>query len=297
MTGAAGFIGGHLIAALQRCGHRVVAVDRRRVPAAAGVAVKADLALPYDEELRAVLCGADVVFHLAGSTGVRGGAGVEAQRRRDNVDATRRLLEAVPLATPLIVASSSSVYGGTSGRPCHEADRPRPRGGYAQSKLDVERLCAHRVSLGGHVAVARPFTVAGERQRSDMAISRWLEAARTGAVVDVYGGLDRTRDITDVRAVVEGLVRMASRGVRATVNLGTGQAVRLRDILDAVGEATGTRPRIRVRPVGADEPPHTLADTSRCQQLLGFTPTTDLNAVVRRQAAAAGLPVAFLELA
>lgn len=295
VTGAAGFIGGHLTTALERQGHRVVAVDRRPIPALASEYLCADLAAPHDEQLRTLLDEADAVFHLAGAPGVRGGPEAAERRRRDNVEATRRLLASVPLRTPLIVTSSSSVYGGTAGGACAEEHRPRPRGGYAQSKLDVERLCARRVSAGGHVAVARPFTVAGERQREDMAIARWLRAVRSGEPLQVYGGLDRTRDITDVADVVEGLMRMAQRGVRATVNLGTGRGVRLRDILAAIGDATSATPTIDIVPAADEEPAHTLADTGRCCRLLGFVPRTDLVAVVRRQAAAAAPRAAALE--
>lgn len=295
VTGAAGFIGRHLVRALAQRDHAVVGVDRRAgIPPEATVAVQADLADDRDGVVDDLLRDADAVFHLAAFAGVRErGHGVEARRRRDNVDATRRVVDTVPAPVPLIVTSSSSVYGGSNGRACAETDTPAPAGGYARSKLDVERLCARRVSRGGHVAVARPFTVVGEGQRPDMAIAQWIAAARAGEPLPVYGSLERTRDVTDVRDVVEGLLRIADRGVRATVNLGTGAPQRLREIIGAVGTATGTAPAVVVRPASREEVPHTWADTRRCEALLGFVPQTDLLDVVRRQAAASErLPVA-----
>lgn len=287
VTGAAGFIGGHLVRALAGRGYRVAGIDRRPgVPAAAAIALAADLSEPHDDA-DALLGEAEAVFHLAARSGVRDAdVQAEAHRRRDNIEATRRVLHAVPLGVPLVVTSSSSVYGGTHGRPCVETDPLRPIGGYAHSKVDVERLCAKRVSHGGLLAVARPFTVAGEGQRPDMAVARWLNHARARRPLRILGSPSRTRDLTDVRGVVEGLIRMAERGVRSTINLGTGRAHSLGAIAAAVCDAVGVDPGRMVRPAGPHEVSATLADTRRCAQLLGFVPTTDLAALLCRQAAA-----------
>lgn len=288
VTGAAGFLGRHLVAALAARDERVAGIDRRPgIPAAATIAVTADLSERRTDTVEDLLRAADAVFHLAAFPGVREKGDDAARRRRlDNVETARRVLESVPLDVPVIVTSSSSVYGGSTGAPCAETDTPRPRGGYANSKLDVERLCAKRVSRGGLVAVARPFTVAGEGQRPDMAIARWLAAARAGLPLPVYGSVDRTRDITDVADVVEGLVRMRDRGVRSTVNLGTGVGHRLADICATVAAVAGVGLQMVVTPAGDEEPPATLADTRRCEALLGFTPATDLESLIRRQAVA-----------
>lgn len=290
VTGSSGFIGRALVSRLRRDGHTVIGVDRRP-PAgpAASDALVLDLAEPAPD-LVSVLREADAVFHLAGCPGVRdSGPDVAGRRHRDNVVATARLLRAVPLSTPLVAVSSSSVYGGarTDGgvvRASREDDMLRPLGGYARSKVALERLCDARRSRGGHVAVVRPFTVAGEHQRPDMALARWIRAARAGEALPILGSPDRVRDITDVRHVAEGIVRAADTG--ATVNLGTGQAWTLRRLAAAVARALGADAAVRVVPVSSDEPPATLADTGRCERILGFRPVTDLDALVRRQALA-----------
>lgn len=287
VTGAAGFIGQHLVAALADRGHTVVGIDRHSAAAPRGAHVIGDLAHP-SQEIDELLRTAAAVFHLAAFPGVRAhGPEADERRRRDNVESARRVLSTVPLSTPLVVTSSSSVYGGSSGAPSTEADIPRPRGRYAESKVDVERLAAKRVSRGGVVAVARPFTVAGEGQRPDMALARWISDARAGRPLRVLGGLERSRDITDVRDVVQGLLRIADRGVRATVNVGTGHAHTLGHMIDAVAAAVDTDVKITITPAGPEEPPATLADTTRCAALLGFVPATDLSTLVARQATAA----------
>lgn len=288
VTGAAGFIGRAVVVSLRDRGCDVVGIDRRGwVPVAGERAVRAPLEAG-DPEVRAALVEADAVIHLAGCPGVRDHApDIAVRRHRDNVLAGEHVLATVPLATPVVVASSSSVYGGAiDGLASAEDDRLLPRGGYARSKVALEQRCAARRARGGLVGVVRPFTVAGEGQRSDMAIARWLAAADEGRPLTVLGSLDRVRDVTDVRDVAEGIVRAAERGLATTVNLGTGVPRPLRELVAAVAAATGTSPVLRVQPAATEEVPATRADTGRCAALLGFVPHTDLSALVARQLAA-----------
>jgi nucleoside-diphosphate-sugar epimerase len=282
VTGAAGFIGRKVVDELHRRGQRVVGLDRR--PGADHVAD-----LTRDLDVLSFLREADAVIHLAGAAGVRrSGPGAEAAWWRDNVQATEAVLAATPLATPLVVASSSSVYGGSRGKPSSETDLLRPHGGYARSKVEVEHRCAERNAMGGHVAVARPFTVAGEGQRPDMALHRWLHAARRGEPLTILGSLHRRRDVTDVRQVAFALAELAERGVTGPVNLGTGKSHSLSDLVAAVERVV--RPvDVMVKAAGQSEVEATLADTARCYRLLGFVPRTNLDELVRRQARAAGL--------
>ncbi len=294
VTGAAGFLGGHLVDLLLRQQTSVLGVDREPVPAhLAGrpglTWVRTELTdpvgrRPVDEALRA----ADAVWHLAGCPGVRDrAADVDRRRHRDNVAATAAVLTGTPPRTPLLVTSSSSVYGGSrSARPCAETDSLDPRGGYAASKARAERLCRDRAAAGGHVLVLRPFTVAGERQRPDMALSQWIDAARRDRPLLLLGSPERTRDLTDVRQVARALVDLARCGATGTVNLGTGRAHSLTALADAVCSAVGRDvPRV-VRPVGPAEVRHTLADTARLERLVGWVPRTDLAELVARQVAA-----------
>ena len=286
VTGAAGFIGRNLVAHLAERGEDVIALDRRPVSARTPRvrAVRLDL---LDVEAAALIRAADAVFHLAGRPGVRDrGPAVAAQRHRDNVLATAAVLAAAPYDVPLVVTSSSSVYGGAHGRACREDDPLRPLGGYARSKAQVERMCAERRAAGGAVAVVRPFTVAGEGQRPDMAIARWVDAVRTGRPVRVLGSASRTRDVTDVRDVVRGLVAAADRGLGRTTNLGTGVGRPLSEILAAVCAAVGAPTAVVAEPAPVEEVADTLADTAQCERVLGFRPVTELRALVERQVAA-----------
>jgi len=280
VTGAAGFLGRALVPALVAGGIAVVAIDRRPLPATPGVvALRADL-LADDPAVAAALAGADAVFHLAGRPGVRdAGPAADAARIRDNVLATATVLDLVPRDVPLVVTSSSSVYGGAAGRPSREDDPLRPLGAYARSKAMVEQLCT-----GRPVAVLRPFTVAGEGQRPDMALARWIAAVRAGRPIRILGSPARTRDVTDVRDLVLAVRLAAERGVTGPLNVGTGRPRTLAELAGAVCRALDAPAELVVGPAAAVEPATTWADTTRLGRTLGFVPVTDLDALVARQA-------------
>lgn len=288
VTGSAGFIGQHLIERLLVSGHRVVGIDRRPAQPRAGLTlVLADLLDPVDavqEPLRA----ADLVFHLAARSGVRDRHPMaDALRERDTVSTAMRVLDLVPAATPLVVTSSSSVYGGSPhGMPCRERDRLRPIGGYGRSKLAVERWCARRAAIGGAVTVCRPFTVVGEGQRPDMAVALWINALRRDEPMELFGPSARKRDLTDVRDVADCLVQLAERGVSGTVNIGTGIAHTVHDIAATAARVMGRPPRFEVRPAPSDDPLENIADTTTLSQVIGRSLHTDLTDVIARQVAA-----------
>ncbi|MGH2774418.1 MAG: NAD-dependent epimerase/dehydratase family protein, partial [Actinomycetota bacterium] len=186
-----------------------------------------------------------------------------------------------------VVGIDRVVYGGSRHggfeRASRESDPLRPRGGHARSKVAMEQVCLWRAAHGGRVAVARPFTVAGEGQRPDMAIATWIESIRAGKTVTLLGSPGRTRDVADVRDVVRGLIAMADREVSGVVNLGSGSTHSLTDTVRAVSEALSLPALVEVVPARTEEVPSTRADTTRCEELLGVTFTTDLKALVMRQ--------------
>jgi nucleoside-diphosphate-sugar epimerase len=293
VTGASGFIGTHLVHGLLARGEVVIGLDRRppTVVHEGYIHLTADLASPGDDALE-VLRAAYGVVHLAARAGVREhGPEVEHRRHLDNVVAAEQVLASVPHDVPLLVTSSSSVYGGARrGRPSRETDRPRPHGGYARTKVAVEARCAARAAAGGCVTVARPFTVVGEGQRPDMALSRWIADARAGRPLTVFGGLDRCRDVTDVRCVVRALITLLDRSPVTTVNIGTGTAHTLGELTTAVRRVVAEVP-VEVRPRPVAEPDATLADVHRGRAVFGFVPSTDVIDVVRRAATAIAAPL------
>lgn len=291
VTGSAGFIGRVLMRELATGADKpddVVGIDRVARPAELGSQqLTADL-LDGDERVRKALTHADVVYHLAGCPDVRDPrADADRRRHRDNVTATDMVLQTVPSWARIVVTSSSSIYGGTiPGRPSAESDEPQPRGGYSVSKLAMEHRCDALRRAGGDILIVRPFTVAGEGQRPGMALSKWITAVREGTPLRILGAMSRSRDITDVAQVAVALTQLAATHARGVVNLGTGESRTLREMVAAVERATGRDAEWGVEPAGREEVEHTLADTRRLRELLGWVPQTDLDALVARQAAA-----------
>ena len=299
-TGASGFIGSHLVRTLAASGVTVIAVDRRDPPlnphpepvSAAGpvLRINADL---RDCALEPLLIEADAVFHLAGQPGVRTSwASGFGNYLADNLMVTHRLAEcAVKLGTPrLILASSSSVYGPTSGTPSQEGDPLHPISPYAISKLAAEQLCYAHCGQGGNLTepvVLRYFTVYGPGQRSDMLIQRALTAVATGEPLRIFGTGRQQRDFTYVADTVAATIAAATCPAPPRVlNVGSGRAVSLIELFDKIADVTGREVPTVGAPVEQGDVTATLADTTLAAEALGWSAQSGIAEGRARQGAA-----------
>ena len=196
VTGAAGFIGSNLVDELLARGAEVVGVDNflgnygRAVKEANLRTAQENRAFHFREldlardDLDELVAGTDAVFHLAARPGVRDSWGAHYQDYlTHNVLATQRLLEALRpyAAKPLVLASSSSVYGDVPNLPVREDATPAPVSPYGATKLAAEDLVHLYVKSYSLTAVIlRYFTVFGPRQRPDMAIHNFTRAILPG---------------------------------------------------------------------------------------------------------------------
>lgn len=293
VTGSAGFIGSNLVRRLAARGDEVVGIDRLRRRGGSGLHVTMDLAERTNlAEIARWTAWADVVFHLAARPGIRSHSPrIDLRRHRDIIVATEHVMAVTPGRTHVILASSSSVYGEAAGRndsfrPSRETDHPRPVSRYGRYKQRMEQLGRQYRRFGDGLAIARPFTVIGEGQRSDMALSIWIDAVHRGEPVRVLGSLDRVRDVTDVERVVEGLLAMADLRYCGYVNLGAGRPRSLGEMVEAVFLATGLETHVQVVPASPEEVRATCADATRARRELGIDLTTDLERATRRQVTA-----------
>ncbi len=291
VTGSAGFIGSNLVRKLWNRGAEVVGIDRRRVRDRVGLHVTMDLAKRHSlPEIARWTGWADVVFHLAARPGIRSNSpSIDLLRHLDIIVATEHLMAVTPERTHLILTSSSSVYGDAarwdkSYRPSRETDRLRPVSRYGRYKASMERLGRQYRRFEDGLGIARPFTVIGEGQRSDMALSIWIDAVHRGDPVKVFGSLDRARDVTDVDRVVEGLLAMADLRYCGFMNLGAGTPRSLGEMVEAVFLATGLEAPIQILTAGPEEVRATYADSTRARLDLGVDLTTDLLQATKRQA-------------
>ena len=281
VTGAAGFIGSHLAAALVAAGHEVVGYDSftdyydlaLKEENAQGLDVRrVDLGeadLDFD--------GFDAVFHLAGQPGARSFGHVFPDYLWRNLLATQRVFEAVgEAAIPVVCASSSSVYGDAETYPTTEDVEPRPNNPYGVTKLSCEHLHDTYARLFGLKAVAlRYFTVYGPRQRPDMAFARMVDAAARGEEFELYGDGSQSRSFTFVRDVVDATVR-ALDAPPGIYNVGGGEEYTMRDALALLEEVAGRPVRVRYGPAQTGDNHRTKADTTRIEQAIGWRATTPL---------------------
>lgn len=300
VTGAAGFIGSHLVDALLARGHEVIALDRRDLHdevAAENLAGAVDyerFCLRTVElataDLEPLMSRVDTLFHLAAVPGVRGSWGPRfSDYVTSNVMATQRLLAACEHSgvRRLVFASSSSVYG-TASRPSREGDPTGPISPYGVTKLAAEQLClAHAGRPESHLTVAalRYFTVYGPRQRPGMAINQALLGALTGVSVPLYGDGTQRREFTYVDDIVTATLAAATADVTAAVvNIGGGSSVRMLDVLDLAHEITGRPVPITETAPQPGDVSATQADLSLARRLLGYRPSVDLREGMARQA-------------
>lgn len=286
VTGAAGFIGRHLVRRLAAGGHTVVGVDRRPWTDAPPeiVFVQGDL---LEMELTPVLAGVDYVIHLAGQPGVRESWSRFRRYSRGNIELTQRLLEALRGRTlgKFVLASTSAVYGAAP-MPAREDGPVLPVSPYGATKLAAEALCGLYGRTAGLPWLAlRFFTVYGPGQRPDMAFTRWLRAVRTRRPVELYGDGLQERDFTYVADTVEATVRLSEEPAarEMAVNVAGGRSVSVQDALRTIEQVTGSPLTVDRMAAAPGDMTATLADTARLERLIGVIPATPLADGLRRQ--------------
>ena len=293
VTGAAGFIGSTLSAALVDRGIDVIGVDcftdyySREVKEDNLARLRQHPKFTFVEaalqtaDLESLLDGVTVVYHLAAQAGVRKSWGDDFRiYTTNNVDATQRLLEAVkdrPLSR-FVYASSSSVYGDIAAIPMREDVRLQPVSPYGVTKLAAEHLChLYHVNFGVPAVSLRYFTVYGPRQRPDMGFHRFIRAALTGGAITLFGDGQQTRDFTYVGDAVAATMAAGDRGTPGAVyNIGGGNRVSIAEVLDLIGQLTGRPLDIRRQSSEKGDMRDTFADTTRARTDLGFSPAHTL---------------------
>jgi len=300
VTGAAGFIGSHLCERLLALGHQVVGIDSftdyyersRKEENLVGFRAHPDFTFEeldlVDADLRPVLSGARVVYHLAGQPGVRPSWGEQFDRYvRDNILATQRLLESLK-ETPidrLVFAGSSSVYGDAEMFPTKESALPRPVSPYGVTKLAAEHLALlYAKNFGLPVVSVRLFTVYGPRQRPDMAFSRFMEALVDGDAIEVFGDGEQTREFTYVSDAVDGTIKAATADVVGQVfNLGGGSRVTVNRVLATLEDISRIKARRKTLPAAPGDPRHTGASINLARERFGWEPRVSLREGLTKQ--------------
>jgi UDP-glucuronate 4-epimerase len=311
VTGAAGFIGSHVVERLLGRGDSVLGLDNfdpfyspqeKRDNLTAAVASPRfrldEVDVADGAALKAALDGyshpLDALVHLAAKAGVRPSIADPPAYVRANVLGTQTLLgEAQRRGIRRIVfASSSSVYGNSATVPFNEsATAVEPVSPYAATKRAGELLCyAHHHLYSGSVLCLRFFTVYGPRQRPDLAIRKFATLMTAGKAIPLFGTGATERDYTWIDDIVDGVVAAVDRSARAPrefeiVNLGGSRATDLRRLVQLLSDALGIKPTFEHLPPQPGDVERTWADVAKAQRLLGYRPAVPIEEGIKRFAA------------
>ncbi len=265
LTGASGFTGRYMDAALRQRGYQVVELENSG-------SLPCDLT-NAEETLRAVLAAKpDVVVHLAAVSFVAHGNAEEFYRV--NVFGTLNLLEAlVRLPSPpsrVLIASSANVYGTPPIEVLDETVCPQPVNHYGNSKLAMEHMVRtwfDRLPI----VVTRPFNYTGPGQADHFLIPKIVRHFRLRAPVIELGNLHVSRDFSDVDDIVAAYMALLDSEVRSEiVNLCSGRGIALLDVIHIMNQLAGYEIEVRVNPdfVRSNEVPRLVGSNAKLRSLV-----------------------------
>jgi UDP-glucose 4-epimerase len=296
VTGGAGFIGSHIIAALLARGERVRIIDNFATGHRSNLSdfrddvdlIEGDIR-SYERAHKAVQ-GADYVVHLAALPSVPRSVQDPLTTNEVNVTGTLNILSASRDAgvRRVVFASSSSVYGASRELPKHESMRPAPISPYAVSKLAAEQYCMAFNAVYDLEAVAlRYFNVFGPRQDPQSqysgVVALFLRLVAEGKAPTIFGDGRQTRDFTYVTNVAAATLAAATLPAAAgqVINIACGERHSVNELLAAVESVMGKQVSpIHLPPRGGDVE-HSYADVSVARKLLDYRPSVALSEGIR----------------
>jgi NAD dependent epimerase/dehydratase len=300
VTGAAGFIGSHLVERLLGEGAKVRAFvhynsrnhwghledllphQRQDIEVVSG-----DLRDPG--RVDAAVNGVDVVFHLGALIAIPYSYVAPQDVVLTNVVGTLNVLEAARRhgTSRVVHTSTSEVYGTAQYVPIDERHPLAGQSPYAASKIGADQIAlSYQMSFELPIAIARPFNTYGPRQSARAVIPAIIVQALTQKHI-MLGATFPTRDLNFVTDTVDGFLRIADAdaALGEVINLGTGREVSVGDVASAINKLVGRDIPVvfdanRVRP-DASEVERLLADASKARNLVGWEPRHTLEEGLR----------------
>lgn len=307
VTGGAGFIGSHLAEALLKQGEDVAIIDDLSTGSILNIEhLKANRRFHYILDTvmnRAVLLEmvdrADVIVHLAAAVGVRLIVESPVRTIETNIKGTELVLElASKKKKKVILASTSEVYGKASKVPfCEDDDlvmgaTNKGRWSYACSKMIDEFLAlAYWKEKRVPTVVVRLFNTVGPRQTGQygMVVPRFIDQARRGEPITVYGDGKQRRCFTWVGDVIQGIVALSKHpgAVGEIFNLGNTEEVSILELAERAKGLTGSASPITFVPyeqayaVGFEDMPRRVPSIDKVHRLIGYRPTLGLDGILK----------------
>jgi UDP-glucose 4-epimerase len=308
VTGGAGFIGSHLVEGLLARGHDVHVVDSLTTSARSNLAhlegnpklrVTIDSVLNeplMDEAIR----DADLVFHLAAALGVQWILQYPLRSLETNLRGTDVVLTCADRhRRPVLVASTSEVYGKNDSGPLKEDDdrifgsSQLNRWFYATAKAADEALAAAYWQERKLPTIAvRFFNTIGPRQtgRYGMVVPRFVGQALNNEAITVFGDGQQSRCFTYVGDVVRSIIALTETDAAwgEVFNVGRQSEITIADLAQRVVELTGSSSEIVYVPYeqaysgGFEDLRRRVPDVTKLRQTIGYAPDTPLDEILRR---------------
>jgi UDP-N-acetylglucosamine/UDP-N-acetyl-alpha-D-glucosaminouronate 4-epimerase len=296
VTGGAGFIGSNLVRELLERGDDVRVLDNFSTGNRAnleGLDVEiVEGELRSYERVHNAVRGTETVYHLGALGSVPRSVQDPLTSSAVNVEGTLNVLLAArdEGVRRVVFSSSSSVYGAKTELPVDESLATDPISPYGVAKLAAERYCVSfsRVYESFETVVLRYFNVFGPRQSpfSQYAamVPLFITAIAAGEPVTVFGDGEQSRDFTYVANVVDATVRAAhADGASGRIfNVAAGSPASVNDVADSIGRILGKSVERRFAPERPGDIRNSWADVAAARDVLGFTPSIDLEQGLRK---------------
>jgi nucleoside-diphosphate-sugar epimerase len=303
VTGAAGFMGAHLVERLLALDADVTAFVRYTSRASLGVGesglaplvprlravVSGDLAAPGTVEQLAEL-DVDLVLHLAADAWVTRSLSAPLEVFANNVQSTLHVLEAVRRSgrvSRVVLTSSSEIYGTATTARIAESHPLEPTSPYAASKVACDRAAiAWQRTYGMPVAIIRPFNTYGPRHIYDV-IPKFIRAALRGEPITIHGSGAQSRDFTYVTDMVEAFLIMGAHrdAIGQPVHFGTGTDVSILAIAEQIVGLSGSRSPIVHVEDRQGQVQRLCCDPSLAERLFGWRAAVGLDEGLARNIA------------
>lgn len=223
------------------------------------------------EALRKAMEGVDYVFHLAALISVPESMEKPRECVDLNINGLLNVLDAAKEAgvKKLVLASSAAVYGDNPTVPKVESMQPEPRSPYAITKLDGEYYCDLWCREGWlNTACLRFFNVFGPRQDPNSAYAAavpiFIDRARKGEAITVFGDGEQTRDFIYVKDIAAGLAyAVETESVNGAYNIGYGGSITIKELANKIVKLTGSSSEVKYGPVRAGDVKHSRASADK----------------------------------
>ncbi len=309
ITGGAGFIGSHLVEKLIARGDQVVVFDNLSTGSATNLsAIKTKIEFEQGNILDKMVIDklvseSDYVIHLAAALGVFNIVNKPLESLKTNLQGSEVVLEACDRhRKPVLVASTSEIYGKNDKVPLNEEDdriigHPlKSRWAYSEAKAIDESL-AYFYYLENKlpIRIVRFFNTIGPRQvgHYGMVVPRFVSAALKNEPLSVYGSGNQIRCFCHVDDAVSALLLVvdSNKAVGEVFNVGNNQQISIMELAKKVIEITGSTSSIekiayeKAYPEGFEDMQRRVPDISKIKRVLGWSPEINLDQIIKDIAA------------